>query len=285
MSGYLFYDCRPRPLSQTGQPMPGATYTFLESQTTTPATVYADASLTTPLPNPLTADADGRFPAIYLDPAVVYRVQLHDGDGVLQYDVDPVHPHVAVPPGTIVMFEGTEQERDAAYPPALWQVCDGSNGTKDTRDRFPVGVSNTKPISGSGSTGGSTGGGLTGSAGSHTHGGATGSTVLTADNMPQHSHRLYCWIGNGSDGEHDSVSRPGGAGISGQRKDQPSGGTFGYATFGNTSNNTDQLVEPAGTASPQGHNHTISADGAHQHTLPSFTPPYFTVWFLKRRTS
>src|SRR5690606_29662047 len=138
-------------------------------------------------------------PAIYLDPAIVYRVQLHDADGVLQYDVDPVHPHVAIPPGTIVMFDGTPEQRDAAYPPALWQVLDGSNGTKDSRDRSPVGVSNTKPISGEGSSGGTISG-TTGPAGAHDHGGATAMTVLTEDNMPRHHHRLWCWTaGTGVD--------------------------------------------------------------------------------------
>lgn len=283
MSANLFFDLRARPLDANGAIMPACYYRFFESQTDTPTPVYSDGDLETPLGTSVTALSDGRFPVIYMDSSVVYRVQLYNADDVLQYDADPVHPHVTFPPGTVVMFDGTAEERDAAYPPALWELCDGDNGTKDSRDRMPVGVSATKPISGAGSTGGSTGSVSTSSAGSHDHTGNVSSTVLDANNMPQHFHRLYCWVGNGSDGEHDSASRPGGAGLSGQRKDQSSGGSFGYAQYGNTSDSTDQLVETAGTATPTGHDHDISADGSHTHSVPGVQPPYFTLWFLKRK--
>jgi hypothetical protein len=55
---------------------PGSTLTFYLTGTTTLANIYDDADLTTPLANPITADAGGQFPAIYLDPKIVYRVVL-----------------------------------------------------------------------------------------------------------------------------------------------------------------------------------------------------------------
>lgn len=41
----------------------------------------------------------------------------------------------AVPSGTIVMFHGDEQNI-----PKGWQICDGSNGTPDLRDKFIIGA-------------------------------------------------------------------------------------------------------------------------------------------------
>jgi hypothetical protein len=56
-----------------------AVYTFFLTGTSTPTPVYQNGTLTTTFPAPtntVTADAYGRFPAIYLDPAIVYRVVL-----------------------------------------------------------------------------------------------------------------------------------------------------------------------------------------------------------------
>jgi len=43
--------------------------------TTTPAPAFADAALSIPLPNPVRANALGILPAIFLDPALVYRLR------------------------------------------------------------------------------------------------------------------------------------------------------------------------------------------------------------------
>lgn len=47
--------------------------------TNTPTATYSDAALTTPHTNPIVADSDGVFPAIYIDPDVIYRLILTDG--------------------------------------------------------------------------------------------------------------------------------------------------------------------------------------------------------------
>lgn len=77
-------------LDANGTPISGATLTFYVTGTTTPASVYSSAALSTPLANPLTADSAGRFAAVYLDPAVTYRAILKDASGSTIKDVDPV---------------------------------------------------------------------------------------------------------------------------------------------------------------------------------------------------
>ncbi len=69
---------------------PGAKLYFFLTGTTTPATVYADAGLTTPLAHPVVANAGGAFVSIYLDPAVTYRVQLKTATNGLIDDADPI---------------------------------------------------------------------------------------------------------------------------------------------------------------------------------------------------
>jgi hypothetical protein len=68
-----------------------ATYKFFLSGTTTPANVYQDGALTTPFPITgfVTADLFGRFPPIYLDTSVIYKVQFFDRTNTLRWTVDP----------------------------------------------------------------------------------------------------------------------------------------------------------------------------------------------------
>jgi hypothetical protein len=111
------------PLNDSGEPMPFARRTFWRSGTTALLPIYADASLTTELDNPITADIAGEFPDIYLDDQVEYRSLLHDGDGVLIYDVDPIQFFSAPPPdfGTAIQLDafnfsvGATAPANAAY--------------------------------------------------------------------------------------------------------------------------------------------------------------------------
>jgi hypothetical protein len=80
-----------RAVDAGGLPIPGARLQFYATGTTTPAPVYSSASLATPLANPVTADSGGLFAPIFLDPSVVYRVQLLNASGSLILDVDPVN--------------------------------------------------------------------------------------------------------------------------------------------------------------------------------------------------
>lgn len=72
-------------------------YAFFASGTSTPQNVYQNATLTTPFAptGVVTADAFGRFPAIYLDNTVAYKVQLQNSLGVVQQTRDPYNPAMA----------------------------------------------------------------------------------------------------------------------------------------------------------------------------------------------
>lgn len=268
---FLLHDPIWRPLGENGQTLPACYLTFYESGTTTPATVYADADLAAPLTNPVEADAAGTFPAIYGDSSIVYRRQLHDANDELIVDVDPMHPHAAFPPGTLMMFHGTAEDRDTAYPPALWELCDGDNDTPDTRDRGPVGVSGTKPISGDGSTGGTAGTVQTSSAGAHTHSVTVDGHTLTLSEVPAHHHELYCAIS----GQGDTQNFQGANGIAGDNT------TFAYYEK-NSGNTGTQLVKSVGGGGAHTHTGSAASNGDHTHTLAAQSP-YFTVWFVKRK--
>lgn len=92
----LFLDSLEDPfqaLDNVGRGLAAAVLTFWKAGTTTPAIVYADADLTTPLNDvetgELVADSDGFFPLIYLSPDTEYRTRLQTAELVLRFDVDP----------------------------------------------------------------------------------------------------------------------------------------------------------------------------------------------------
>ena len=91
-TGVLFGNPIVKPLASNGAFMAFCTATFYLTGTTMLAAIYADGTLTTPLPNPLTADSTGSFPAVYLDPNVIYRVVIKAPTGVLVSDTDPYVP-------------------------------------------------------------------------------------------------------------------------------------------------------------------------------------------------
>lgn len=65
---------------------------FRLTGTNAAATVYADAERVTPLPNPVVANAAGRWPTIYLDANVTYRVDQLDASGAQIDSIDPYIP-------------------------------------------------------------------------------------------------------------------------------------------------------------------------------------------------
>lgn len=89
MAAELFITPAPA-LDSNASPYGGAKWYFYATGTTTPLNVYADADLTSSLGSVVTANANGRFPAIYFDATQAYRAVLKNADGsdTLE-DIDP----------------------------------------------------------------------------------------------------------------------------------------------------------------------------------------------------
>jgi hypothetical protein len=61
-----------------GVGVPGAKMFFYAPGTTTKRPVYSTSALTTQLSNPVVADGAGRFPNIYLDNALTYKIVIYN---------------------------------------------------------------------------------------------------------------------------------------------------------------------------------------------------------------
>jgi hypothetical protein len=72
-----------------GNSYAGAKLYFYATGTSTAAAVYSNATLTSARSQPVTADSQGVFAPIYLDPSVSYRVVLKTAAGATLKDVDP----------------------------------------------------------------------------------------------------------------------------------------------------------------------------------------------------
>lgn len=266
---YLFYAPQFRPLSPTGEILPNAYLEFWLTGTTTDAPIYADADLQTELDHPVVANAAGEFVPIYLDPALTYRSALYNEDDVLQWDIDPLAPPRDFVPGTVMFFYGDAAARDAAYPPTLWQVLDGTNGTPDARDRFLMFAGGTYDA---GDTGGSTGDLTTSPAGAHDHGATVSAVSLTEAQMPEHHHRIR--------------DRGAGSGIAdgtGMASTQSFAGVRNVAEGSFTENNSlgHVFIEDTGDGDP--HAHDIDEEPDHTHTVSGAIPPFVALWALMRK--
>lgn len=199
MSAQIFFDPQCRPLSNAGVTLPSATLTFYLTETTTPANVYSNADLSTSLGNVLTADSDGRFTPFYLDGSITYRVILEDANSVEIYDVDPYYPPRDYQPGTVVMWFGAAIDLETYYPSALWQICDGANGSPNMGGRAPMGVGGGFAVGDEG--GAETDNITTSDESAHTHTAPeSGAHTLINDETPAHTHGLR---GNYAQGGYD----------------------------------------------------------------------------------
>lgn len=124
MAAQLYYSAFIPAFSSNGLPVPGAFIYFFMAGTNDLAPIYSDETLSTPLANPVQADLAARFPNVYLDENVIYRVRLTDALGTpLGADVDPYIPGAALrgPPGapdnsynTLALFKASDINKGKA---------------------------------------------------------------------------------------------------------------------------------------------------------------------------
>jgi hypothetical protein len=90
MSAPLIPQLRLQLISGTGSPYSGALLYAYAAGTTTPQNTYSDSTLTTPNANPVVADSNGRFGAIYVDPTVAYKFVAKTSAGATIFTQDNV---------------------------------------------------------------------------------------------------------------------------------------------------------------------------------------------------
>ena len=160
--------------------------------------------------------------------------------------------------GQVIMWYGNVNNI-----PAGWQLCDGTNGTPDLRDRFVVGAGTTYAL---GATGGATqsSAGTTGSAGAHTHTMATvGETTLTEAQLPVITLSVK---GSFNQGGYDG-----------------GGNDFFRARASNGFSTGHGLIQSFGGGQPHTHSGGLTdSQGDHTHSTPAVAtlPPYFGLYFI-----
>jgi hypothetical protein len=170
--------------------------------------------------------------------------------------------------GQIIIWYGA-----AASCPAGWKVCDGSSGTPDMRDFFPIGASGTKAL---GTTGGAASANIaasnTGAAGSHTHATTSGAHALTEAEMPAHNHTFLMSVGNQANGSGTHYDMVGAT----QHDTVPSGPASGQQIIGDAGGGGTH-THPGGTTDNPG-NHTHSTPGAAVATVPPYRAVHFIIF-------
>lgn len=132
----LFVEPRMSP-SSGGSNYESAEYYFYLSGTTTPATAYSDADLTTAHASPVVADSDGVFPAIWLDPLLTYRRVLKSSAGATISDIDP-YPGSSIPVNQAnigaTLWPQTDAELAASITPSRYNYPPGNLKRYTTSD-------------------------------------------------------------------------------------------------------------------------------------------------------
>lgn len=177
-----------------------------------------------------------------------------------QYDI--------LPPGTILMYNGTNWQNDVTIPG--WYMCDGQNGTPDLRERFIAGCSY------------STGRTIPNAPGNF---GGDNSFTLKTDHLPAHAHSIPAHNHTGTIANGGSVNKSVATGANGEHKHTVSGGshrhTIKYSSSTTAGKNTiasaayDSWDLSRKTEDGEGsHTHACSTVSAHSHTVPIDIPAH-----------
>lgn len=197
--------------------------------------------------------------------------------------------------GGLVMPTGSILEYGGATAPTGWLLCNGSAvsrttyaalfavlgttyGAGDTTTTFNVPDRRDRVGVGAGSTyaRGNTGGAVTATTstnGLHSHGGATAFHTLSLSQIPSHSHAV-------SDPGHSHSVSPALFKFGGSFDVQGGSGTStdAFDAVANT-NVTNISINPNGGG--EGHQHGISADGNHNHTVSTLSPYVASNYIIK----
>ena len=140
--------------------------------------------------------------------------------------------------GIIVMWSGTINSI-----PSGWNLCDGTNGTPDLRDRFIVGVGSTYTV---GATGGSS------------------TVTLTSAQLPSHTHTGST---NNAGNHTHTVSAPS------MNKYYSNAGGYAIQAYGSQTYTTD-----TGGA----HEHTLTINSTGGGAAHENRPPYYALAYIMK---
>jgi hypothetical protein len=148
-NGQQFFD-------NDGQPLAGGLiYTYLAGSSTLLST-YTSVNGTVANTNPIVLDAYGRTPSeVWMLEGYSYKFVIQTSAAVTLQTLDNLYPILqtaptsspAIPVGAIILWSGS-----LGSVPSGYNICDGSNGTPDLRDRFVIGAGSNYAV---GATGGS----------------------------------------------------------------------------------------------------------------------------------
>lgn len=195
-----------------------------------------------------------------------------------------------LPDGCIVIWSGIIGDI-----PGGWAICNGQNGTPDTRERVIRGAGgNMATLSTGGATTRTVNSGL---AGAHNHGGVSGATTLTTAQIPAHTHPLtdpgHNHTGTAlSAGSHTHVIGMNGNDGNGTTPQSANGGTATNAatdaggahthTLSIASNDTGITIG-ANTGGGGSHTHTIASQADHQHSVSvDVQDPYIVLAYIMK---
>lgn len=103
---YLPYDIAIKP---TNVGAPGAKLYVYAYNTTTLRPVYSTSALTTQLTNPVIADGAGKFPAIYLNSALSYKIVITDKAGATLFTKNPYIPGSAPDAAALAPYQAASE--------------------------------------------------------------------------------------------------------------------------------------------------------------------------------
>lgn len=113
-------------LTNAGALIPGAKAYFYVAGTATPQSVYTDYTLGTPHANPVVADGNGRFPTIYYDPTLEYKVVIKDASDVEIYSQDYVTAAITQDEVAEALYPQTSGESSAGITPTNYEYPPGN---------------------------------------------------------------------------------------------------------------------------------------------------------------
>ena len=143
-------------LGTTGLPLSGGKLYTYQAGSSTPLDTYTDNNGTVANSNPIIFGSDGKIPSeLWLTYGYNYKFVIKDYNDVLIATYDNLYGILGTVPvapssfttGMIMLWSGA-----TGSIPSGWNLCDGTNGSPDLRDKFIVGAGGSYSVAQTGGT-------------------------------------------------------------------------------------------------------------------------------------